>query len=186
MPTVETVRVRVRWKGRGLDYRPPRFHDLDIHPEPGAPFGRKGAQMLGAWQQLAGPAVTGMLVLDGDVAIDPVDLAAMNHAVAAEPAAVHVAPVRNWQASTGRGEWEWAHWPFGTEPGTELRQPGRFSFGFTYLPRAMFEDWRAHADRGGWPEWHYPWCDRNASELARRLKLRVMLVNGCHPKHVHF
>lgn len=186
MAEAETVRVRVRWRGRALDYHPPRFHELDVTPEPGAPFGRKGAQILGAWHQLAGPATAGMLTLDGDVAIDPVDLAAMNHAIATRPGAVHVAPVRNWAISTGRAEWEWAHWPFGTTPGKVLLPPGRFSFGFTYLPRVMFEDWTPRVDHGGWPAWHYPWCDRNASELARRLRLDVRLVNDCHPKHVHY
>lgn len=183
MPSAQTVRVRIRWKGRALDYRPPRFHELDVMPESGAPFGRKGRQILGAWLQLAGRDTAGMILLDGDVAIDPLDLAAMNHAIATDPAAVHVAPVRNWSVSTARGEWEWGHWPFGTEPGQELRTAGRFSFGFTYLPRTMFDRGRGPS---GWDSWHYPWCDRNASELARRLRLAVHLVPGCHPKHLHY
>lgn len=185
MPTAETVRVRVRWKGRGLDYHPPRFHELDVHPESGAPFGRKGRQLLGAWLQLSGPSTAGMLLLDGDVAIDLLDLAAMNHAIAEAPKSVHVAPVRNWSASTGRPDWEWGHWPFGAGPssGDTPPAPGRFSFGFTYLPRLMFDKGRGQS---GWDSWHYPWCDRNASELALRLGLDVRLVNGCHPKHLHY
>lgn len=179
------VFVRVVWDRSALPFRMPgtRWFDLHVGPEPGAPFGRKGKAIAAAWRQLATPAAAGMLLLDGDTAVDPADYVAMMDAVEAEPGAVHVAPVRLWPASTQRESWVWGHWENGAGPGQQLEaRPDRFTFGFTYLPRRLL----ALAAAAGLARWEFPGVDMRMSQTAARHRIPARLVDGCHPKHMHY
>ena len=89
----DVVCARVDWDRTALNMPVPgRFHTTHITPEPGYPFGRKGLVLTRVWAALGGDAA-GMLTLDGDVAVDPVDHAAMMASIDTGPEMVWVAPV---------------------------------------------------------------------------------------------
>lgn len=181
---MQLVFVRVNWNGTAIRFNMPgtRWFDLAIGPEPGYPFGRKGLALDAAWLQLANAKCCGMVVLDGDIAIDPIDYAAMVAAVDLEPAAVHAAPVRLWPASTQRESWVWGHW-CGDGPSQDYcSAPDRFTFGFTFLPRVLLERARA----AGLRKWTFPGVDLKMAQVAKHNGIPVRMVPDCHPKHLHY
>lgn len=174
--------MRVNWDRTARPFPHLRhFYDMHVGPEPGAPFGRKGLVLSHAWRQLAGPKMSGMLILDGDVAIDPGDYSAMLQSVHEAPHLIHVAPVKIWPVSTKRAGWIWAHWR--DEPGQRLElAPRWFSFGFTYIPRELI----VQADRIGLRKWAYPGVDKQMSEVAQCYGIHARVVTGCWPKHMNY
>ena len=176
------VEVRVVWHGEALPLCPAVFRDIHIGPEPGYPFGRKGLALAGAWRQL-GDGADGMLILDGDVAIDPADLLTMRRAIDAEPGAVHTAPARIWPKSARRPDWTWAHWSE-AGPSQQLEVDGVrwFSFCFTYLPRYLLTS----LCRSGLAGWQFPCVDGSVSRRAQRLGVPVRVVADCWPVHLHY
>ena len=148
-----------------------KMHDLHVQPEPAYPFGRKGAALNGMWDHFGtNPAVLGVLLLDGDVMIDPQDFAAMRDAIYADPAVIWAAPVRLWPVATGRVFWHWGHWR--DKPSQEnTGDPDCVSFSFTYLPRRA---WDAAAKRG-LRSWRYPLVDpgRARARPATRAECRT-------------
>jgi hypothetical protein len=181
---IDWNRTAVQWPG--LHYFP--FHHLCVDPEPGYPFGRKGLALATAWQQLAAKDTDGLLLLDGDVAIDPADLAAMYGAINSARQIVHTAPVKLWPRSTKwRTSWVWGHMtgmpPEQGQDDLGDEHPGyRFSFCFTYLPRELV----AAAIRAGLRQWQYPHCDEKVHQLAARMTMPVRLVRGATPKHLNY
>lgn len=158
------------------------FYNLHIDPSPAQPFGAKGSVLSAAWKQLAGKNADGLLILDGDVMIDPEDHKAMLRAIHEHPGAVQVAPARLWPVSTKRNGWTWAHWA--TEPSMQREDDGVrwFSFCYTYLPRRLM----AAADREGLRSWAYPGVDKRMSETAQKIGIDIRVVGGCHPKHMNY
>jgi hypothetical protein len=183
---VDFVICRVNWDRTAPPFHMPgaiRWFDLHVGPEPGYPFGRRGLAIAGAWRQLGSRKDAGMLLMDGDVAIDPLDLAAMGDAIAATPAMVLVGPVRLWPASTMRESWVWGHWKAPHGPTQDsVERPDRFGFGFTYLPAALLE----RAIAAGLEGWTFPNVDVRVSDTARRHRIRARVVDHCHPKHLHY
>jgi hypothetical protein len=177
----ELVSVRVDWDRTALPYRLLGFYTIHIGPEPEHPFGRKGAALAGAWRQLSRRHTDGMLIVDGDVAVDLLDLAAMRASIHDAPAAVHAAPVRLWPASTAVTDWVWGHWDTERTQG-QVDRVRRFSFGFTYLPRQLIGD----CIRAGLEGWTFPHVDEMVSGQAVKSGTEVRLVEGCTPKHLHF
>jgi hypothetical protein len=177
----DLVQVRIDWNDTAIPLRLPGFHTVHIAPEPAHPFGRKGLALAGAWQQLAQNHADGMLIADGDVAVDLLDLAAMRAAIHVEPRNVHIAPVRLWPVSYSAPSWVWAHWE--TDASQELADnPRRFSFCFTYLPARLITS----CLRAGLASWTFPHVDRRVSLQARKDSIPVQVVEGCSPKHLHF
>jgi hypothetical protein len=177
----ELVSVRVDWDRTALPFTIASFYVIHIGPEPAYPFGRKGLALAGAWRQLSGRKTDGMLILDGDVAVDLLDLARMRSAIHMEPGAVHTAPVRLWPASTGQRSWVWGHWDKEMSQ-DECAAPRRFSFGLTYLPQRLI----GSCIRAGLEEWSFPHVDRLVAAQAVKDHVPVRVVNGCSPKHCHF
>lgn len=180
----EVICVRVIWDRRAvqLGRLPGRWHDLHLGPEPGHPFGRKGLALSAAWAQLQmSRKEDGMLVMDGDVAADPADIAAMLAAAGGEPGAVHVAPVRLWPASTRRRGWTWAH--HRGEPSQEpCEDPVWFSFCLTYLPRRLLRACEA----AGLRRWAFPDCDARVAGCALKEGIPVRVVEGARPCHLNY
>jgi hypothetical protein len=178
----QVICIRLDWDRTALPLPAGRlFYTVRIGPEPEYPFGRKGLALARAWSQLAVPDTAGMLLLDGDVVIDPEDHRQMLAAIDADPGVVHTAPARIWPVSTKRAQWCWAHWETG--PGQHLdRDPRWFSFCYTYLPRQLIEQ----AGRDGLRIWAYPSADKHMSETCQKLGLRVNVVADCWPKHVNY
>jgi hypothetical protein len=175
--------VRVDWDRTALPLPASlRYHHLHIDPEPGYPFGRKGLQLASAWRHLAAPHFDGMLIIDGDVMIDPADHAAMMAAIDAEPGQVHTAPVRIWPASTKRPGWVWSHWADQASQDIDRAGVRWFSFCYTYLPRPLLS--RCLAD--GMAGWQYPGVDMEVSKRAVAAGIPVNIVPGCWPKHLHW
>jgi hypothetical protein len=161
-----------------------RFHKVHYGPEPEFPMGRHGLAIYRAWEQLTdniGEPATGMLMLDGDVAIDPSDIGWMVGAIHADPTIVHTAPVKIWPVATRRADWVWSHWR--DEPGKQIVQdPIWFGFSFTYLPSDLIE---ASAE-AGLCEWTYPNVDWRVAEVAQKLHIPVKVVLCASPKHMNW
>lgn len=170
--------VRLDWDRTAIPLRLRGFYTLHIAPEPGHPFGRKGLALAGAWRQLSTPAAAGMLILDGDVAADPVDLAAMLAAIHREPESVCTAPARLWPVSTKASGWTWSH---GRHRFTQedVDDPDLFGFCFTYLPRPLCE-------LPALARLAYPNVDRTVMLAARRMKIPVRVVRGAHVTHLNY
>jgi len=161
-----------------------RFYTLHIPRSEEYPFGRKGKMFVQAWKQLKGDADNndGMLVLDGDVAIDPHDYKVMLEAIHNNPQMVHTAPVKIWPISTKRPDWVWGHATEEDRSQVNHPNPKYFSFCFTYLPKALIRK----AIEKGWKDWNYPGADKPISELAYDMKIPVNVVNECRPKHMNY
>lgn len=184
MTAGRVVFVRVVWNGDAIPFRMPGVRSFDLHigPEPGYPYGRKGLALLGAWRQLQTQQCTGMIVMDGDVVADPLDVAVMLDTIGRYPADVWTAPIRLWPASTQRESWIWGHWN-GQGPGQQpCPDPTFFSFGMTYLPRRVIDQ----AAAMGLARWTFPGVDRRMSKAALAARVRIRVVDGCQPKHLHF
>lgn len=188
----QVVCVRVTWNGtaaplaplwwRDGDYiRRAKFHTLDLRPDIDHPVGRKGHALSVAWRALGRGQAAGMLILDGDVIIDPTHLGAMMAAIDSDPECVWVAPVKLWPVSTHRRDWVWAHWE--TTPSQQIDQvAGWFSFCFTYIPGPLIDA----AIRAGMGRWVYPRVDAGVSKVARRIGVPGKVVAGCFPVHTHW
>jgi hypothetical protein len=184
MTPVEVILLRVDWDRTAipLGRLPGRWHTLHLGPEPGYPFGRKGHALLSAWQQVQmSRREAGMVILDGDVAIDPVDYRAMMRAITSEPPAIHTAPARLWPRSTQWQGWTWAHHR-GEPSQDECDDPTVFSFCFTYLPRDLLTACR----QAGMAKWTFPTCDSQVTQVAARAKIPVRVVKDASPKHLHY
>jgi hypothetical protein len=156
------------------------FYDVIIRPEPEYPAGRKGLAIAGAWTQL-GRDADGLLILDGDVAIDPHVFSRMFDMIGSYPGDVLTAPAKIWPVSTHRESWVWSHW---TEQASQEIEPEArwFSFCFTYLPRRLLDS----AVRNGLRKWTYPRVDASMSKEAQRLGIPVQVVKDCSPLHLNW
>jgi hypothetical protein len=181
MPSV--ILVRVNWDRTAIPLKiASRFYTLHVAPEPGHPFGRRGLGMAGAWRQLAGPQTDGMVFLDGDVAIDPGDLAAMLNAIDREPEHVQVAPVKLWPSSTKLQRWVHGHGNGGFFHDQDPDQPDYFGLSFTYLPRRLMEDCIRH----NMDSWHYPGVDTHIRRRFAALGMSARVVRQASPKHLNY
>ncbi|MFZ0665042.1 MAG: hypothetical protein WAM97_04755 [Acidimicrobiales bacterium] len=158
-----------------------KFSPVHFGPETGYPAGRKGAAIAGAWKQL-GTTAAGMLILDADVAIDPMMVITMMRAIGDDPESVWTAPVRIWPVSTMKDSWVWAHWE--TEPSQRIDDVANwFSFNFTYVPRALVE----HCLKGNQLQsWTYPRVDASMARAARQMGIKGRVVQDCFPIHLHW
>jgi hypothetical protein len=192
----DLLHICVRWNANPGVPVPPRFRFLDVMPEPEHPAGRKGLMLARAWETLATPRSDGMLILDGDCAIDPLDYAAMITEACTEPDAVWTAPVRLWPASTGFRYWVWGHRevlagrdPLPSDEETrkiwqaDISNPVMFTFNFTFLPRRLMQACTA----AGMAGWAYPQVDENTWRTALDQDIPVHVARrGCSPKHVNY
>jgi hypothetical protein len=179
MPDI--VFVRVDWDNQAFSLPLPgiRMHRLHVDPEPAHPFGRKGLILASAWEQLRTPSATGMLILDGDVAIDLYDLSVMLAAINKDPAVVHAAPARLWPRSTGRTSWVWSVWD--GEQSQELPETPAFTtFCFTYLPALLL----ARCVRAGLKQQRFPHVDSFVSAKAAAAGIPIRIVPDAAPKHL--
>jgi hypothetical protein len=165
------------------DYlRNAKFFPIHVTPEPEYPVGRKGLMMASAWETLGKRAnCDGMIVLDGDVAVDPTHVAAMFDAIDADPQVVWTAPVRIWPVSTHRADWVWAHWKDRASQNLD-NDPLWFSFCFTYLPAQLLN----FAIAKGMKTWVYPRVDANVSAQAQKLGVKARMIEDCFPVHLHY
>ena len=179
----EIILVKVNWDKTAVKLEMDRhYYNLAVCPEPCHPFGQKGMWLQRAWQQLGGYGHAGMLVLDGDVAIDRYDHEMMISAIHFQPDMVHVAPARIWPVSTRQERWTWAHWSSEPSQVLETEDVKWFSFNYTYLPRKVIE----RAIKDGLPEGRYPFVDTNVCLSAQRCDAAVNVVITCQPKHLHY
>jgi hypothetical protein len=138
--------------------------------------------LAGAWRQLETSRCTGMVVMDADVAADPLDVSAMLETCGRRPDQVWTAPVKLWPASTQRETWVWGHWDAAGPSQQPCAEPTFFSFGMTYLPRRVIDQ----AVKMGLEEWTFPNVDGKMSAAARAARVPVGVVDGCQPKHLHY
>ena len=181
----QIICIRLDWNHTAMPLRiASKFFTLEVNPEPAHPFGRKGLALAGAWDQLAGPDIAGMLILDGDVAIDPLDHKHMIKAIDDEPhMLVHTAPVVLWPVSTHLENWVWGHGRnsrYSQDDGEE--DLDMFTFCYTYLPRKLVESCIEH----GLARWTYPHVDSNFCKAARSIKMPVHVVRDARPKHLNY
>lgn len=178
----DPVALRVVWNNespatRGLGYR-----DLHVNPEPSFPFGRKGLAFQRAWEDIGlSNESVGMLILDGDVAIDPMDNRGMHDHIWNDPNSVWVAPARIWPVSHLGNAWTWGHGK-GVFTQEDVIDPDMFSFCFTFLPAALMN----YAIQEELAEWVYPEVDKQMWETARKYNFQVRVARDCAPKHMHY
>ena len=180
----EIIMVRVNWDNSALNIPTPgKFHNLHVNPSVDYPFGEKGRAIAGAWKQLnADNKMDGMLILDGDVVIEPTDLVNMLQAIHHHDKMVVVAPTRIWPKSTKRKDWSWAHWSKEPNQTLETKNIRWFSFNFTYLPKKVIEQ----AMQDGLATWMYPRCDMRMSDAAFNAGVPVFVAEAVQPKHLNF
>jgi hypothetical protein len=184
---VEFMFLRVIWDAHHIRF-PLRIvganiKELHVVPETAHPFGRKGLALAGAWKQLADPAMEGVLLLDGDVVIDPHDYMMMLIAIHTDPDAVHIAPTKLWPSSKNDLDgWAWGHCRDGKFSQELELHPDFFAFNFTYIPRKVMD----LAVAKGLKTWQFPEVDRSVSRVAREAKVRMTVVEGASPKHMHY
>jgi hypothetical protein len=179
---LQLVTIRTIWNNQKLNLPSMYgFRDIHMNSSDEYPVGRKGHVLARTWEQLADPETAGMLILDGDVAVDPLDCGAMGDAIKAHPEIVHVAPIRLWPASTHLETWVWGH-GWGQYSQGWTKKINWFTFGFTYLPARLI----VLAITAGLADWHYPNVDKRVCAVANTHGIEVKLVNDCHPKHCNF
>lgn len=180
----EVICVRMNWDNSALSIRiPGAFYTLRVNPSSEYPFGEKGKVLAGAWKQLdPDHKMDGLLILDGDVAIEPIDLTNMLAAIHHHDKMVVVAPARIWPISTKRSQWAWAHWSAKASQVMERENIRWFSFNFTYLPRQVIE--QALSD--GLINWTYPSVDKRMSDSAFKAGVKVHVAENVYPKHLNF
>ena len=189
----EIICIQAGWNGGALKLPPlqyrrgdrlfrAKFHKVSVAATDDYPLGRKGLVLARAWEQLGPPAkAEGMLVLDGDVAVDPVMVRQMMDAIDGAPGIVHTAPVKIWPVSTHRQDWVWAHWENRASQHID-DTASWFSFNFTYLPAALL----AACIKRGMKKWIYPAVDANVSRTARAENIEARPVPDCFPVHLHW
>jgi hypothetical protein len=179
--------LRVIWDAHKirfpLDIVGANIKELHVVPEPSHPFGRKGMAIAGAWKQLQEPDMSGILLLDGDVLIDPYDYIHMLAAIYQEPTAAHIAPVKLWPISKGDLDgWAWGHCRNNNFSQEMELNPDFFAFNFTYVPRKAIE----LAIARGLKSEQFPHVDQFVSRAARDAGIRMHVVEACQPKHLHY
>jgi hypothetical protein len=188
----DLVCLRMIWRGGVVGPTMQPFREARVESEAAWPVGRKGLVIHSMWKQLSKPTSDGMLIMDGDVVIDPVDLTSMLTHVATDINAVWVAPIRLWPRSTHLPGWVWGHRKPTPEGATtdevmtawqeDIDDPTWFTFCFTFLPRALVEQ----CCKDGMRNWIYPHVDQHVHETSTKMGLRVKVVRaGCHPRHVN-
>ena len=179
----DPLRLRVIWNNQ-IPVTPfMGFRDLHVNPEPSFPFGRKGLCLIRAWEELGPPnGAPGMLILDGDVAIDPHDSKVMHECIYTNTECIWVAPVRLWPVSHLGQEWTWGHGKNGQFTQDDIDDPEMFSFSFTYLPDILCDA----LGPAGACDWAYPQVDLFTWELAANMGIKAQVVRNCYPKHMHW
>jgi hypothetical protein len=186
---VQYLFVRVLWDAHTVEFplRLPMANIKEIHvtPEASHPFGRKGLVLASAWKQATEgrPDIAGMLILDGDVLIDPHDWFMMRQAIQLEPGAVQIGPSKLWPVSLdGLPGWAWGHCKNGNFTQDDTDDPDFFAFNFTYIPRKVIE----LAIAKGLKTKVFPGVDTFVSKTAREAKIPMRVVKDCYPKHMHY
>ena len=179
--------VRLCWNDSDIPCRlASRFHRIDVKPSDEFPAGRKGMCLARSWLQLAADDCQGMLVMDGDMACDPYDLAAMVQAIDARPDEVNIAPARLWPVSTKmKTGWVWNFGCNRTYSQVDDDDPdlvNRWTFCLSWMPRALLES----AIEAGLEDWRYPGVDVRMCRLAEDLGLRVNVCWESRPCHMNY
>lgn len=177
--------VRFNWDHSALPYdisiAGVTFKDLHIQPSARYPVGQKGMALAHYWNTMQlHRTYHGILILDGDVAIDPGDLSAMLTAIEEAPLSVLTTPMRVWY--DGREYWSHRGRDGELHNGPIQGPIHYFSFGFTYIPRELM----TKAVNEGLALQVYPYVDEWLSKYAVKWNFAIELITGCYPKHMHF
>ena len=179
---VKIICIRVIWDHKEI-LLPNSDRSFAIHilPEPEFPLGRKGLVLSAAWGQLSDQSTAGMLIIDGDVAFDPLDKAAVAASIERFPDQIHTAPIKLWPISTHLDHWIWGHGR-GIHTQEDVDDPDSFTFSFTYLPRQLIEN----CINAGMTGWAYPKVDKYVVQQARQMGIPINVVRDANPKHLNY
>ena len=175
------------WKRHPAVHLPPQIQPLYIDPQPGYPHGHKGRVMRQAWRRYQTQS-PGLVFVDGDVAIDPWDIRAMNTAIRQRSEAVHTGWAWLWPVDPVHESPMASHrsWHHGEAMWGATHPDGRvdyFSFNCTYVPNGLF----AYVEQTQqWDRLVFPWADTRLSEMAQQAQIPAYVVSECRPKHIHW
>jgi hypothetical protein len=177
--STNVMSVRFSWLTPSALPDPGHFFEVVMTAEPEYPHGRRGMWMSRCWDYGRANGADGLLCLDGDTAVDPVDVAVMCAAIEEDAESVHTAPVRLYPPY---GEWIWAH---GRDYYTQecvTEGINLFGFAFTWLPGSLLDD----CVDAGLEGWRFPLVNKKVSGVAREASYRVSLVPEVWPAHLNW
>lgn len=170
--------VRYSWQKPSSLPDPGRFFEAVMTADAEHPHGRRGMWMSRCWKYGREHGADGMLCLDGDTAVDPVDVAVMCHAIDEDDKAVHTTPVRLFPPY---GDWTWAHGRDSYTQECVTEGINLFGFAFTYLPGPLLNTCVAV----GLESQVFPEVNKFVSRIARQSGCRVNLV-PMSPTHLNW
>jgi hypothetical protein len=159
------------------------FKDIHISPSAEYPTGQKGLALERYWTgQNPNNDHVGLLIMDGDVIVDPLDVRFMLDAIENDPSRVYTAPIKLWITADNKmgAEWRWSHQNDDGMSQDIIQYPRYFSFGFTWLPADLLDACVA----GGLHRYIYPYVDAFVSDIAFKLDIQSTVIYNCEPKHL--
>jgi hypothetical protein len=171
--------VRFSWQTPSALPDPGHFFEVVMTGDAEHPHGRRGMWMSRCWDYAQAHEADGLLCLDGDTAVDPVDVAVMCEAIENDDVSVHTTPVRLYPPYD---EWHWAHGRNHYTQECVIKGINLFGFAFTWLPGSLLN---ACVD-AGLENWVFPMVNKNVSAIAQEKRYKVNLVPNVWPVHVHW
>lgn len=160
---------------------------VPIIPQPDAPYGRYGASLIRTFREV--PDAPGLVILEQDIAGDPLVVQEMEQAVVSNPDAIWAVPYRLYATSTGRHSPIWAHrgglpsaWNGMESDYPCPEEPRAVGLGCTYLPKILIEHM---ASIEYTPDLDYPVLDTTLSHMATTLGI-PMYTTKREAVHMHW
>lgn len=174
--------LRMNWEQKSPLPNPGQFRDIVLHGTPEWPTGQKGLAIGRAWSVLAKDYTEGLIILDGDVAADPYQIALFGDYITSDPAAVWTAVVKLWAKSTHRATFMYGHGRDGYSRERDVKDPNTFTFCLTYMPGNLVE----LCLKAGLLNKVYPGVDMFCAEVAQQNEIKVKIAEQVEPVHLHW
>lgn len=176
------------WKHAVVHYPPSLITPIVLRPSLTYPHGNKGTAMRRVWLEYR-DQYPGIVFIDGDAAIDPWDIRAMNRAVQRRPLDVITGHAWLWPSSLASGQPVPGHrtWRDNDAVWGATHPDGQvdfFTFNCTYIPNRLFA--RVESLRQ-WDRLVFPWADTRLSEIAQQSpRIPMWYEASVQVKHLNY